>query len=81
MDLLVYDGAKYLVLFGLEKYAFIYKRIRYFARVKSVVLSVISHNYAKIKVDSYHSLPLLKTMTFHTVIIPKSFFNKGKNKY
>ena len=30
---------------------------------------VISHNYAKIEVDSYDSLPLEKTMAFHNVII------------
>ena len=40
------------------------------------------HNYAKIKVDSYDSLPLEKTMTFHDVIILiKSVWNKDKNSY
>ena len=43
---------------------------------------VISHNYAKIKVDLYDSLPLENTMTFHNVIIfIKSVFNKDKNNY
>ena len=37
---------------------------------------------AKIKVDSYNSLPLEKTMAFHNVIILiKSVWNKDKNKY
>ena len=37
---------------------------------------------AKIKVDSYNSLPLEKTMAFHNVIILiKSVCNKDKNKY
>ena len=48
----VYDGTRYLVLFGDEKYYFIYNRIRYLIGVKSGITYVISHNYAKIKADS-----------------------------
>ena len=51
----VYDGARHLVLFGSEKYDFIYKRIRYLISVKCGITYNISHNYAKIKVDSYES--------------------------
>ena len=36
---------------------------------------------AKIKVDSYNSLPLEKTMAFHVIILIKSVWNKDKNKY
>ena len=36
--------------------------------VKSGITYVISHNYAKIKVDSYDSLALEKTLTLHNVI-------------
>ena len=53
-----------LLLFGSEKYDFIYNMIRYLISVKSGITYVISHNYAKIKVDSYNSLPLEKTMIF-----------------
>ena len=60
----VYDGTRYLVLFGSEKYNFIYNIIRYLIGVKSGITYVISHNYAKIKVDSYEYLPLEKTMTY-----------------
>ena len=43
---------------------------------------IISHNYAKIKVDSYNSLPLEETKNFHDVIILiKSVFIKDKNNY
>ena len=50
--------------------------------VKSGITYVISHNYTKIKVDSYNSLPLEKTVTFHNIIILiKSVFNKDKNRY
>ena len=45
----VYDGTKYLVLFGDEKYYFIYSRIRHLMGIKSVVTYVISHNYEKSK--------------------------------
>ena len=37
--------------------------------VKNGISFVIPHNYAKIKVVLYDSLPLEKTMTFHNVII------------
>ena len=40
----VYDGNRYLVLFGSEKYDFIYNRIRYLMGVKSGITYVISHN-------------------------------------
>ena len=57
----VYDGARYLVLFEGEKYDFIYSRIRYLIGIKTGITYVISHNYAKIKVDLYDSLSLEKS--------------------
>ena len=78
----VYDGNRYLVLFGNEKCDSIYDRIWYLISVKNGIAHIISHNYAKIKVDSCDSLPLEKTMTFHDVmILIKSVFNKDKNNY
>ena len=65
----VYDGTRCLVLFGNKKYHSIYNTIRYLISVKSGITYKISHNHAKIKVDSYNSLLLEKTMTFHNVII------------
>ena len=77
----VYDGTRYLVFFGSEKYS-IYNRIRYLISVKSRITFIISHNNAKIKVDSYNSLPLEKPMTFHNfIILIKSAWNKDKNNY
>ena len=58
----VYDGTRYLVLFGGEKYDFIYNRIRYLLGV--VWRMFFSHNHAKIKVDSYNSLSLEKKWLF-----------------
>ena len=50
--------------------------------MKSSITYVISHNCAKMKVHSYDSLPLEKTLTFHNVIILiKSVFDKDKNNY
>ena len=48
----VYDGTRYLVLFGSEKYNSIYNKIRYLISVKGGITYVISHNYSKFKVDS-----------------------------
>ena len=60
----VYDRNRYLKSIGGEKYDFIYNRIRYLIVVKSSIKFVISHNYAKMKVDSYDSLPLEKNIDF-----------------
>ena len=65
----VYDGTRYLTLFWSEKHDFIYNRIRYLIGIKSGITCAISHNYAKIKEDSHDSLPLVKTMSFHNVIM------------
>ena len=76
----VYDGITYLVLFRSETYDSIFNRIRYLISIKRSNAYVISHNYAKIKVDSYDSLLQEKIMTFHNVIIfIKYFSNEDKN--
>ena len=78
----IYDRTRYLVLFGDEKYDFICIKIRYLRGRKSGITYVFSHNYAKVEVDSYDSLPLEKTLTFHDVVILiKSVFNKDQNNY
>ena len=65
----VYYGTRYLVLFGRKKYDSICNRIRHLISIKSGITFISSHNYAKIKVDSYNSLSLEKTTTFNDVII------------
>ena len=76
----VYDRTRYLVLFEAEKYDFIYNWIRYLIGVKDGITYVISHNYAKIKVDSYHSFPLEKILTFYNIRIHiKSVWSKDQN--
>ena len=72
-----YDGTRYLVLFDIEKSPAIFDRIRYLVGVKIGITYVISHNSAKIKVDSYNSFPLEKALTLHNVkILTNSTFNK-----
>ena len=58
----VYDGTRYLVLFGPENHDVIYNRIRYLISRKSGITYVLTHNYPRIKVDSYDSFPLEKTL-------------------
>ena len=56
MDLLEFR-TRYLVLLSPEKYDAIYNRIRY---LTSDITYVISHNYSRIKIDSYDFLRLGK---------------------
>ena len=60
----VYDGTRCLVLFGGKNYDFIFNRIRYLIAVKGGITYVFSHNYTRIKVDSYDFLPLEKMLAF-----------------
>ena len=78
----VYNGTRYLVLFGSEKYDAIYNSIRYFISQKSCIRYVISDNYARIKIDLYNSLSVEKTLTLNNVIILiKPIFNKYQNHH
>ena len=77
----IYDGSRCLTLFGSENYDDIYNRIRYLS-LKSSITYVFFHYFAKIKVDSYDSLPIEKRLTLHdAIILIKSFLNKDKNHY
>ena len=56
----IYDGLKYLELFGSR----FYDRIKYFISKKSGITDSIKYNFAKIRIDSYNSLPIEKILTF-----------------
>ena len=56
----IYDGIRYLVLLGPEKYDAIYNRIRYLISLKNGITYVFSLYFAKIKVDCYDFLPIEK---------------------
>ena len=65
---------RYLVLFGPEIYNASYYRIRYLISQKIGITYVSSHNYERIKADSFDSLP-------YVMICIKSVFNKKQNHY
>ena len=65
----VYNGTGYRKVFELGKYNEIFNSIRQLTGEESGITYVISHNFVKTKVDSYDSLPLEKTLSFHDVII------------
>ena len=78
----VYDWIRYLVSFGPEKYYVIYNRIRYLLNQKSGITYLFPHNYTRIKIDSYDSLPLEKTLTLHYgIILINSVIHKNQNHY
>ena len=78
----IYYENRYLALFGLGKYDAIYDRIKYLTSQKSCITYAFSHHYTKIKVDSYDSLPIEKTLTLHNFIMHiKSVLNKDQNHY
>ena len=58
----IYNGTKYIVLFGSEKRNASYNRIKYIIQLKSSITYIFSYYYAKIKVDSYDSLPIEKRL-------------------
>ena len=62
------DGTNYLALFDSEKYDAIYNRMRYIISLKSDITYIFSHNFAKIKIDSFDSLPMEKIFTSHNVM-------------
>ena len=69
----IYDGTRYLTLFSS------YNRIRYLRSLRRGITYIFSNSFAKIKVDSYDSLPIEKRLTLHNVIIHiKSVLNKDK---
>ena len=47
----IYDGTRYLILFGSEKYDAICNRIRHLISLNSSITYVFFHYYTKIKVD------------------------------
>ena len=77
-----YDGTRHLTLFGSEKYDAFYDKIRYLINLKSGITYTCPHYLAKIKVYSYDSLSIEKTLTLHNAIIHiKSVLKKDKNHY
>ena len=53
----IYDKIRYLVIFD-------YSYCDKICKCKDGILDSISHNFAKIRIDSYDSLPIKKISTF-----------------
>ena len=51
----IYDGTRYLTLFGAKKFDAIYDRIRYLISLKSCIAYIFFRYFAKIKVNYYDS--------------------------
>ena len=77
----IHDGTRYLVLLSSGWYDAIYNRKKV-KTTKSRFTDSNNRDSARIKIDSYHSLPIEKILTFHNVIaLSKSVINKNNNNY
>ena len=73
---------RYLVLFDHGLFDKICDKIKHLISEKIGIINSISHNFGKIRIDSYDSLPTEKISTFHNVIILiKSVVNKNKKQH
>ena len=77
------DGKiKHLILFDYGLFNKICDKIKYLISKKSGIRNNINHNFGKIRIESYNSLPIERILTFHNVItLIKSVVNKNKNEY
>ena len=73
------DGKmKHLVLFDYGLLDKICEKINYLIS-ESGITNSINHNFGKIRIDSYNSLPIEKILIFHNVImLIKAVVNKNK---
>ena len=65
----IYEEIRYLISYDYKKYNAIYDKIKYLISEKCGITDSINHNFARIRIDSYNSLPIDKTLTFHVVIL------------
>ena len=76
----IYNGIRYLVLFGSWWYDKSFDNIKYLMSEKSGIADSINRNFARIRIDSYNSLFIEKTLALHeAIILIKSVVNKNKN--
>ena len=64
----IHNKVKYLALFD-DCFDKIYDRIKYLVSEKGGIANSINHNFWKISIDSYNSLPIEKIFTFEKVVI------------
>ena len=63
----IQDRIKYLVLFDYCWFNKICDRIKYLMSEENGITDSINHNFSKIRIDSYNTLPIEKILTFHNV--------------
>ena len=69
------------IIWPWKKYDAIDNKIRYFIGQKIDITYVIFHNYARVKIDSYDSLPLEKTLNLRNIImLIRSVFDADQNR-
>ena len=73
MDLLfsLDSKIKHLILFDYGLFSKICDKIKYLICKKNGITNSINHNFGKIRIDSYNSLPIKKILTFHVIILIK----------
>ena len=76
----IYEGIK--LILDRSWFHKICDSINYLISEKSGITDGIYHNFARIRIDSYNSLPTKKSLTFHNVTITiKPVVNKNKIDY
>ena len=56
----------------------IWDKIKYLISKKNDIADSINHNFGKIRIDSYNSLPIEKILAFHNIILViKAVVNKN----
>ena len=76
----IHNKIRYSVLFDQSYCDKICDKIKYLISKKSGITNSINHNFGKIRIDSYDSLPIEKILIFHNVIILiKSVVDKNNN--
>ena len=76
----IHNGIRYIVLFGCGWFDKICDRIKNLISQKNLTTDSINHDFVRIRIDSYNSLPIKKFLTFYYVIILiKSVVNKSRN--
>ena len=56
----IYDGIRYLVAFDYKQHDEIYNKIRYIISEKSGITDSINYNFARIRINSYNVILLIK---------------------
>ena len=65
----MYDKIRYLVLFDYSYRDKVCDKIKYLISENSGITDSANHNFSRIRVDSYCSLPIEKILAFQNLII------------